>query len=123
MQDRVQPRAGVRAGCVTVEGSVGAKVRLLNEVGRADSGPQLVVQLGGCQQAEIITIRLEQLTKAVESTLGPKGMNAMIDLPVGTPIVSRDGVSIAAYGNWKRFSHITFTMSWTIPAWGTGCVT
>ncbi|MEZ5932148.1 MAG: molecular chaperone GroEL [Alphaproteobacteria bacterium] len=37
-----------------------------------------------------------QLTKAVESTLGPKGMNAMIDLPVGTPIVSRDGVSIAA---------------------------
>jgi len=39
---------------------------------------------------------VEQLTKAVESTLGPKGMNAMIDLPVGTPIVSRDGVSIAA---------------------------
>ena len=39
---------------------------------------------------------VEQLTKAVESTLGPKGMNAMIDLPIGTPIVSRDGVSIAA---------------------------
>lgn len=39
---------------------------------------------------------VEQLTKAVASTLGPKGMNAMIDLPVGTPIVSRDGVSIAA---------------------------
>lgn len=39
---------------------------------------------------------VEQLTRAVESTLGPKGMNAMIDLPIGTPIVSRDGVSIAA---------------------------
>lgn len=39
---------------------------------------------------------VQKLTRAVESTLGPKGMNAMIDLPIGTPIVSRDGVSIAA---------------------------
>ena len=39
---------------------------------------------------------VQQLAQAVESTLGPKGMNAMIDLPVGTPIVSRDGVSIAS---------------------------
>lgn len=39
---------------------------------------------------------VQQLANAVESTLGPKGMNAMIDLPVGTPIVSRDGVSIAS---------------------------
>ena len=36
------------------------------------------------------------LTKAVQSTLGPKGGNAIIDVPIGTPIVSRDGVSIAA---------------------------
>ena len=27
---------------------------------------------------------------------GPKGMNAIIDRPIGTPIVSRDGVSIAS---------------------------
>lgn len=36
------------------------------------------------------------LTRAVETTLGPKGGNAIIDVPIGTPIVSRDGVSIAA---------------------------
>ncbi len=37
-----------------------------------------------------------QLAAAVEPTLGPKGMNTMIDRPIGTPIVTRDGVSIAA---------------------------
>ena len=37
-----------------------------------------------------------KLSKAVRGTLGPKGMNAIIDRPLGTPIVSRDGVSIAA---------------------------
>jgi chaperonin GroEL len=37
-----------------------------------------------------------KLAVAVESTLGPKGMNAMIDRPIGTPIVSRDGVTIAS---------------------------
>jgi len=36
------------------------------------------------------------LTRAVQSTLGPKGGNAIIDVPIGTPLVSRDGVSIAA---------------------------
>ena len=36
------------------------------------------------------------LTRAVQATLGPKGGNAIIDVPIGTPIVSRDGVSIAA---------------------------
>lgn len=39
---------------------------------------------------------VQKLANAVESTLGPKGMNAMIDMPIGTPIVSRDGVSIAS---------------------------
>jgi chaperonin GroEL len=36
-----------------------------------------------------------KLAKAVGGTLGPRGLNAIIDRPVGTPIVSRDGVSIA----------------------------
>ena len=36
-----------------------------------------------------------KLTKAVSGTLGPRGMNAVMDRPIGTPIVSRDGVSIA----------------------------
>jgi chaperonin GroEL len=37
-----------------------------------------------------------QLARAVRGTLGPKGMNAIIDRPIGTPMISRDGVSIAA---------------------------
>src|ERR1700694_1254666 len=37
-----------------------------------------------------------QLARAVRGTLGPKGMNAIIDRPVGTPMLSRAGVSIAA---------------------------
>ena len=36
-----------------------------------------------------------KLAKAVRGTLGPKGMNAIIDRPIGTPMISRDGVSIA----------------------------
>ena len=37
-----------------------------------------------------------KLAKAVRGTLGPKGMNAIMDRPIGTPIVSRDGVAIAS---------------------------
>ncbi len=37
-----------------------------------------------------------KLARAVGGTLGPSGMNAIIDRPQGTPIISRDGVSIAA---------------------------
>ena len=36
-----------------------------------------------------------KLARAVSGTLGPSGMNAIIDRPQGTPIISRDGVSIA----------------------------
>ncbi|NYZ13904.1 molecular chaperone GroEL [Azospirillum sp. RWY-5-1] len=39
---------------------------------------------------------VEKLALAVRGTLGPKGTNAIIDRPVGTPLVSRDGVSIAS---------------------------
>jgi chaperonin GroEL len=39
---------------------------------------------------------VHKLSAAVESTLGPLGMNAMIDRPIGTPLISRDGVSIAS---------------------------
>ncbi|AWK89430.1 molecular chaperone GroEL [Azospirillum thermophilum] len=39
---------------------------------------------------------VEKLALAVRGTLGPKGTNAIIDRPIGTPLVSRDGVSIAA---------------------------
>src|ERR1700752_4372880 len=37
-----------------------------------------------------------KLAKAVRATLGPKGMNAIMVRPIGTPIVSRDGVTIAS---------------------------
>src|ERR1700751_2253168 len=37
-----------------------------------------------------------KLARAVRGTLGPRGMNAIIDRPIGSPIISRDGVSIAA---------------------------
>jgi chaperonin GroEL len=36
-----------------------------------------------------------KLARAVRGTLGPRGMNAIIDRPLGTPIVSRDGAAIA----------------------------
>ena len=39
---------------------------------------------------------IAKLAKAVRGTLGPRGMNAIIDRPIGSPIISRDGVSIAA---------------------------
>jgi len=39
---------------------------------------------------------VSRLAAAVEPTLGPKGLNAMVDRPVGTPLVTRDGVSIAS---------------------------
>ena len=37
-----------------------------------------------------------RLASAVEPTLGPTGLNAMIDRPIGTPLITRDGVSIAS---------------------------
>src|SRR6201991_498454 len=37
-----------------------------------------------------------KLAKGVRGTWGPRGMNAIMDRPIGTPIVSRDGVSIAS---------------------------
>ena len=37
-----------------------------------------------------------KLARAVRGTLGPRGMNAIIDRPIGTPMISRDGASIAA---------------------------
>ena len=37
-----------------------------------------------------------KMARAVRGTLGPRGMNAIIDRPIGTPIISRDGANIAA---------------------------
>src|ERR1700758_3819057 len=36
-----------------------------------------------------------KLARSVRGTLGPRGMNAIIDRPIGSPIISRDGAAIA----------------------------
>jgi chaperonin GroEL len=55
---------------------------------------KLLVHNGSARAA--LAKGVAKLAAAVEPTLGPKGLNAMIDRPVGTPIVSRDGVTIAS---------------------------
>lgn len=37
-----------------------------------------------------------QFTRAIDGTIGPKGGNSIIDVPIGTPNVTRDGVQIAS---------------------------
>lgn len=39
---------------------------------------------------------VKKITRTVSGTLGPKGMNAIFDRPVGAPMVSRDGVTIVS---------------------------
>lgn len=55
--------------------------------------PNMLLHSGEARRA--LARGVARLAAAVEPTLGPKGMNAMIDRPVGTPLVTRDGVSIA----------------------------
>ena len=54
------------------------------------------MMLHDSQAREALGRGVAKLAKAVSGTLGPKGMNAVMDRPIGTPIVSRDGVSIAS---------------------------
>ena len=56
--------------------------------------PKLMIHGNAARQA--LANGVERLSAAIESTLGPMGMNAMIDRPIGTPLISRDGVSIAS---------------------------
>lgn len=55
---------------------------------------KLLIHNGTARQA--LAQGVSKLAAAVEPTLGPKGLNAMIDRPVGTPLVTRDGVTIAS---------------------------
>ncbi|WP_374547657.1 molecular chaperone GroEL [Rhodoblastus sp.] len=54
------------------------------------------IMLHNSEARQALARGVARLAAAVVPTLGPKGMNAMIDRPVGTPIITRDGVSIAA---------------------------
>ena len=38
---------------------------------------------------------VNQLSDAVETTLGPKGRNVIIDQPFGAPKITKDGVTVA----------------------------
>src|SRR5260370_21459431 len=54
------------------------------------------IMLHDAEAREALGRGVAKLTKAVSGTLGPRGMNAVMDRPIGTPLVSRDGVSIAS---------------------------
>src|SRR5580692_2008230 len=54
------------------------------------------IMLHDTEAREALGRGVAKLTKAVSGTLGPRGMNAVMDRPIGTPLVSRDGVSIAS---------------------------
>jgi len=55
--------------------------------------PKLIIH--GNEARAALARGVQKLAATIESTLGPQGMNAMIDRPIGTPLISRDGVSIA----------------------------
>lgn len=56
--------------------------------------PKMMIH--GAEARQALARGVKRLAAAVEPTLGPKGMNAMVDRPIGTPLVTRDGVSIAS---------------------------
>ncbi len=53
------------------------------------------LMLHGNEARAALARGVDKLATAVGGTLGPRGLNAIIARPQGTPIVSRDGVSIA----------------------------
>jgi len=44
---------------------------------------------------------VEQLSRAVKVTLGPKGRNVVIDKKFGSPTITKDGVTVAKEIDWK----------------------
>src|SRR6202140_939977 len=54
------------------------------------------IMLHDAEAREALGRGVAKLTTAVTGTLGPRGMNALMDLPIRAPLVSRDGVSIAS---------------------------
>src|SRR5437868_4306192 len=63
---------------------------------KAEGGVMPKIMLHNSEARRALARGVFRLATAVEPTLGPKGMNAMIDRPIGTPMVTRDGVSIAS---------------------------
>src|SRR5438046_10232962 len=44
---------------------------------------------------QFLRLGVEQLSRAVKATLGPKGRNVVIDKKFGSPTVTKDGVTVA----------------------------
>ena len=60
---------------------------------------------------------VEQLSKAVKVTLGPKGRNVVLDKKFGSPTVTKDGVTVAKEIELKDpYENIT----WVPPEGGGG---
>jgi chaperonin GroEL len=47
------------------------------------------------QAREAMLRGVNMLSDAVETTLGPKGRNVLIDQPYGAPKITKDGVTVA----------------------------
>src|ERR1700693_2164906 len=55
------------------------------------------IMLHDAEAREALGRGVAKLTKAVSGTLGPRGINEVMDSPIGHQLVSRVGVSIASY--------------------------
>jgi chaperonin GroEL len=53
------------------------------------------IMLHGDEARRALGRGVAKLARAVRGTLGPRGMNAILDRPLGSPLVSRDGAAIA----------------------------
>jgi len=53
-------------------------------------------QLSFSDEARRAVLRgVEQLSRAVKVTLGPKGRNVVLDKKFGSPTITKDGVTVA----------------------------
>jgi len=57
--------------------------------------------LFGAEARAQMLIGVEKLSKAVSVTLGPKGRNVILELPYGSPKITKDGVTVAKQIEFK----------------------
>src|SRR6266536_1205272 len=61
-----------------------------------------------------LLLGVEQLSRAVKATLGPKGRNVVIDKKFGSPTVTRDGVTVVKDN--EELKHVaTVSANWDTP--------
>ena len=54
---------------------------------------------------------VDAVANAVKITLGPKGRNVVLDRKFGSPVITKDGVTVAKKSNWKIL----------LRTWGSAC--